>query len=150
MLGDIYYFFTLILIIFNILFLANFFRYYKIVEWFQTFKKVTGRIPKKEDFKKDDFELNSFLSSVILFNLTWIFFGILSKSWFIYLLLLGSTVTTLLFQSIISRIFGHFSMISKLISLLFWIFLTLALSILTINHYHLHLELSDYIIKFLQ
>jgi hypothetical protein len=145
MLGDLYYFFTLILIIFNILFIANFFRYYKIVEWFHTFKKVTGRIPKKEDFEKDDFELNSFLSSVILFNLTWIFFGILSKSWIIYLTLLVSMPIVILFQSIISRIFGQFSLILKIISLLFWILLTSVLVILTINHHHLHLELSDYI-----
>jgi hypothetical protein len=106
---------------------------------------VTGRIPKKEDFEKDDFELNSFLSSVILFNLTWIFFGILSKSWIIYLTLLVSMPIVILFQSIISRIFGQFSLILKIISLLFWILLTSVLVILTINHHHLHLELSDYI-----
>lgn len=150
MLGDVYYFFTLILIIFNLLFIANFFKYYKIVEWFHTFRKVTGRTPKKEDFEKEDFALNSFLSSVIIFNLIWIFFGVLSKSWIIYLSLLLSTSVVLVTQSIISKFFGNFSLISKVINLIFWIFITSVLTLLTINHYHLHLELSSYIFKLFQ
>jgi hypothetical protein len=147
MLGQVYYFFTLILIIFNILFIANFFKYYKIVEWFHTFKKVTGKEPKKEDFDGQDFELNSFLSSVLVFNFIWIFLGILSKSWIIYLLLLGSIFTNFLFGVIISLVFGNFSIVSKILNLVFMILLTATLVLLTINHHHLHLELADYIFK---
>lgn len=147
MLGQVYYFFTLILIIFNILFIANFFKYYKIVEWFHTFKKVTGKEPKKEDFDGQDFELNSFLSSVLVFNFIWIFLGILSKSWIIYLLLLGSIFTNFLVGVIISLVFGNFSIVSKILNLVFMILLTASLALLTINHHHLHLELADYIFK---
>jgi hypothetical protein len=147
MLGQVYYFFTLILIIFNILFIANFFKYYKIVEWFHTFKKVTGKEPKKEDFDGQDFELNSFLSSVLVFNFIWIFLGILSKSWIIYLLLLGSIFTNFLVGVIISLVFGNFSIVSKILNLVFMILLTASLVLLTINHHHLHLELADYIFK---
>jgi hypothetical protein len=147
MLGDVYYFFTLILIIFNILFIANFNKYYKIIEWFHTFKKVTGKEPKKEDFKESELELTSFLSSVIIFNFVWIFLGILTKSWIIYLCLLGLIFTNYLIQSILSAIFSQFSTIVKIQSVIFMIFLTVALSILTINHHHLHLELADYLFR---
>lgn len=147
MLGELYYFFMLILIIFNILFIANFFKYTKIAEWYHTFKKVTGKEPKKEDFKENEFELINFLNCVIIFNFTWIFFGILSKSWIIYLLLLGLLFVMFLIQSVFSVIFGKFSFFSKITNLIFWIFLTSVLVLLTINHHHLHLELADYIFK---
>jgi hypothetical protein len=147
MLGQVYYFFTLILIIFNILLIANFFTYYKVVEWYHAFKKVTGKEPKKEDFKEKDFELTSFLNLVIIFNFTWIFLGILSKSWIIYLLLLGASFSNFLIQKILALIFIRFSVVSKILNFLFMIFLTVVLVILTINHFHLHLELSDYIFK---
>jgi hypothetical protein len=147
MLGNLYYFFTLILIIFNLLMIANFFKFYRITEWMLTFNKVTGKLPNKEDFKEGEFELNSFLSCVVIFNFTWIFFGILSKSWVIYLAMLLLSLVNFIITSLISLIWGRFSLINKIFNFCFFIVITVSLCVLTINHYHLHLELSDYLLK---
>jgi hypothetical protein len=146
MIGDIYYFFMLILIIFNILFIFNISRFYSISEWLYSYKKVTGNFPTKEKFKKDEFELMSFLNLVLIYNFFMILFGVISKSWKIYLIILSILLINTLVMKSLDLLIGRFSLIKKIIHIIFMIFLTTTLSILTINHYHLHLELFDILI----
>jgi hypothetical protein len=145
MLGHFYYFITLILIFFNLLFLLNFSKFYKTAEWIDGFKKVTGKIPEPKDFKDNDHQLLSFLGSVVILNFFWIFLGILSKSWVIYLLILGSGIINILINSFLGVTIGKFSIFTKIFNLFYLILIILSLSVLTINHFHLHLELSQYI-----
>jgi hypothetical protein len=145
MLGDLYYFFMLTLIIFNVLFIVNINRFYKISEWVYSYKKIKGDFPEKEKFKKDEFELLSFLNLVLVYNFFMILLGIISKSWKIYLLLMSIMIINFFLMKAIESIFGKFSITNKIIHTIFMIFMTASLSFLTINHYHLHLELFDVI-----
>lgn len=148
MLGNLYYFFTLILVIFNILTIANILKFWQITNWMQSYKKVTGKFPEKEEFKPGEFELQSFIISNFVFNAFWIFLGILSKSWIIYLFLILVSSSMIFLSKIFDHFVGNNNIFSKIISLSLIIFVTGTFILLTINHHHLHLELGNMLLKY--
>lgn len=138
-LGHLFYFIGLIVFLVNIQFLYELFDYIRIKEWFVSFKKITNKTPTSKDFKKGDLDKFKKLSGVIGLNFFWIFFGILSSNWKIFLaILIISSLMDLLIHTI-----GQFKSISKLILIFKTLATTLSILILTINHFHLHLDLFE-------
>jgi hypothetical protein len=143
-LGHLFYFIGLIVFLVNIQFLYELFDYIRIKEWFVSFKKITNKTPTSKDFKKGDLDKFKKLSGVIGLNFFWIFFGILSSNWKIFLaILIISSLMDLLIHTI-----GQFKSISKLILIFKTLVTTLSILILTINHFHLHLDLFELLCRF--
>jgi hypothetical protein len=137
LLGHFFYFCGLIIFLVNIHFIYEIFDYIRIKEWFFSFKKVTNKIPTDKDFKRGDLEKYKNLNGVVSTNLLWLFFGILSGNWKIFLLILSISLIVDGFVYLI----GQFKLISKLIFLLKTILISASILILTINHFHLHMDL---------
>ena len=141
MLSDIFYFFGLLLFFLT---MSRVFSYSKIIdlkEWFEKFKKVTQKDPKKEDFRSED-EYSLFLLNGIfsVFQVIWIMCGLLTGSWKIFGIILITLFTVRLFFEKLSYplqkiVGGIITSCTCLITLL-----------LVINHFHLHLDLFKMII----
>jgi hypothetical protein len=143
-LGHLFYFIGLIVFLVNIQFLYDLFDYIRIKEWSVSFKKITNKTPTDKDFKRGDLEKYKKLSGVIGLNFFWVFFGILSSNWKIFLIIL---VTSSLIDFLIHTI-GQFKTLSKLIFIFKMTLITLSILILTINHFHLHLDLFELLCRF--
>jgi hypothetical protein len=143
MLGHIFYFIGLIIFLSNLGMLSNFFKINKIKEWSIKFNKVTGRNPIKSDYKEKEFD--SFISFGFLMAITfiWMFFGLLTKSWIIFSLLL----TFNLLVNLISKSIGLFNSVSNILQFVKLCIVTGIIGILVINHYHLHLDLYKIILQ---
>lgn len=136
--GHLFYFFGLILVISNMNLLAKFFSFLKTKEWMESFKKITKKEPDVKDFKKtDDLQRFNSLNGVLILNVLWLIIGILSKSWKVFLLLLILNYTI----NLLTHFFGQYKMVSKIIQFCKVLILTIFIALLTINHFHLHLDL---------
>jgi hypothetical protein len=141
--GHAFYFFGLIVFLTNLNFLYKFFDYMKIREWFISFQKITKKFPTDKDFKKGDYEKYKKFNGVEALNFLWIFFGVLTQSWKIFLLLISFNITI----SLIINIIGQFRLISKITLFIKFIVISLSIIILTINHFHLHLDLFSLLLR---
>lgn len=150
MLGDIYYFIGLILFLADLGLIMKFSKIQKSKNWVEAFFKVTKRKPNKQDMDKESFqELNS--SNLILtLNFLWIFFGLITKSWKFYLVVL---FTNLFLNSVINKI-QNLKSLSNFVSYLKMFLLTSTILLLVINHFHLHkdlfVEAKDFLRTFFQ
>jgi len=143
--GHLYYFLGLIVLLANFNFLVEFFNYLKIKEWFKSFEKVTKKIPNDKDFKKGDLEKFKKFNGVVGLNFLWLFFGVMSGSWKIFLLILSfNLIIDFLIHSI-----GEFKMFSKIINFIRTSITTISILILCLNHFHLHLDLYKLLTTFL-
>jgi len=136
MLSDIFYFFGLLL--FFITF-SRIFTYSKIIdikEWYQKFKKVTQKDPKKEDFRSET-EYSLFLSigCFSVFQSLWLIVGLLTGSWKIFGILLILSLLMRIFFEILSYT------LQKIVGSLFTTLISFSILLLVINHFHLHLDL---------
>lgn len=144
--GHLFYFFGLILVISNMNLLAKFFSFLKTKEWMESFKKITKKEPDVKDFKKtDDLERFNSLNGVLILNVLWLIIGILSKSWKVFLLLLILNYTI----NLLTHFFGQYKMVSKIIQFCKVLILTIFIALLTINHFHLHLDLFRFLFPIL-
>lgn len=138
MLGHIFYFFGLIVLLLNIYSISKYKRVFELREWLIKFKKVTGRNPVATDYRKsDDKEVLVAWSSCVVSTSFWTFFGLLTKSWYIFLALM--IFNTLL--NLLCRVFGEFSKTSYFLTFIKSIILLLITGFLIINHFHLHLDI---------
>ena len=143
MIGHFFYFCGLKVFLSNLNFIYHFFDYIRVKEWSISFQKVTKRFPSDKDFKRGDFEKFKKYSGVVALNFFWLFFGILSSSWKIYLVLLSLH----LFINLIIRAIGEFKMFSKYLLLIKILIINLSILVLTINHFHLHLNLFQILLN---
>ena len=142
MLGHIYYFFGLIIFLSNIILTSNIIKLLKLKEWALKFHKVSGRHPMKSDFKENEYEQFTFANLIWIITFFWLFFGIITKSWPIFtVLILFNFLTTFICKKI-----GPFTLFSKLFEIVRILTNTLTIGFLVMNHFHLHLD----IIQFLQ
>lgn len=133
--GHLFYFFGLIVVLLNIFIISKFKRIFELKEWMIKFKSVTGRNPVATDYRKNDDKetLTTWSVSVIITSL-WIFFGLLTKSWYVYLsILIFNTVLNLLGKSL-----GEFSKITFVMSFMKSLITLSIVIFLTMNHFHLH------------
>lgn len=146
MLGHIFYFIGLIIFLANVGTLSNFFKFTKIKEWTIKFNKVAKRNPIKSDYKEKEYDQLISFGFLMAINFIWIFFGLLTKSWVIFsILLLFNLLVNLLTKTI-----GQFSTISTIIQFIKLLVITGMVGLLVINHFHLHLNLYKIILPWFQ
>jgi hypothetical protein len=139
MFGDIFYFFGLLLFLVDLGVLLKYSKIQKIKNWVEAFFKVTKRKPNKQDMNLEDFkELNSF-NLVLTINFLWIFFGLITKSWKFYLLVLIIN----LFLNLLIEKSKSLKSISHMLGVVKIFILVSAVGLLVINHFHLHLDLFE-------
>jgi hypothetical protein len=135
MIGDIFYFIGLLILIMSSSNLINFLKFFEIRKWALTFKKVTGKDVDRKDFKSNEY-YNIFIiySTFILFESIWFLLGLITSSWYIFL-----GLTTL---SVLVRIinFLKIDFISKIVGFSFQIIKFLIILALILNHFHFHLD----------
>jgi hypothetical protein len=141
MIGHIYYAFGLIIVVSLLTILIKFNQITNIREWYTKFKKVTGKTPKEKDFRsKEESALYNSFSSLLVFEFTWTILGLLTNSWYVFLLLFIITLIINLLRkpiefTFVDKVMGFLVILSKLIIYLY----------LVINHYHLHFDTWSYI-----
>jgi hypothetical protein len=143
--GDIFYFFGLILFLSNLNLISNFFTYIRIKQWFLSFKKITKKEPKNSDFKRGEQKIFNNMNGLFLSNFFWIFFGLLTNSWKIFTILLIIS----LIINLTCKLIGEFTLFSKVVQFLKLVLIAASISILTINHFHLHSDLFRLFFPFL-
>ena len=136
MLGNLYYIIGLFIMILSFSNLLNFLKFNKIRNWVMKFKKVTKNDVTIEDFKKEsDYNLFTLYSSFIVIEFVWLLLGLTSNNWYLFLILISLNSIYKFNINIVSTTIGFIFSVFKFISILF----------LIINHFHLHLNIIDYI-----
>ncbi len=134
MLGDIFYFFGLILFILNLSTLLNFQNYNRIYDWYYKFKKVTKKEPTRSDFKSKDFEYFSFYLALEILNICWVLLGLVTKSWLIFIAIF---IFNILMNSILKKLHNYFVVV-RFLRLFKVTIVTMIFGFLFLNHFHLH------------
>lgn len=136
--GHIFYFFGLLIVLLNLITFSKFKKIFELREWMVKFKQITGRNPVANDYRKpDDKDVLAYWSVSIVLTSIWIFFGLLTKSWYVYLMLLiFNTLINLSIKSI-----GEFNRFSFALSFIKSLVVIFTLGFLTINHFHLHWDI---------
>lgn len=135
--GDLFYFFGLLIFLVNLSLIHKTFKFHKINHRSQTFMKVTGNPPRKEDYTSEEWTIFNTLISVQIITTLWIFLGLLTQSWKVYLLL----ILILLPINWSIRKFGSENLINKFFMVSKASILTFIPLLMTLNHFHLHLDI---------
>jgi hypothetical protein len=141
--GHIFYIFLLFLTTILIGFISKYNKLKNIIEWYNKFTNVTGKSPKKSDFRNEDeynfFSVQAVISSVEFFTLI---LGLLTGSWFIFL---GLLLLTIFFNLLLKPI--EFSSIERVVNFSVFLIRIVSYVFLIINHFHLHLDVYQEIMK---
>lgn len=135
--GYIFYGFGLIIILSCIMAIIQFKKIWFVREWFVKFKEVTGDTPKLNDFRSED-DLTLYTNRKLLdgLELMWIFVGLFTSNWPIFLIIfLTSIILKVIFSGIKYTLFG------KIISIKFLVIRTLIYLLITVDYFYLHLDL---------
>ena len=143
MFGHIYYFFGLIIFLLDLGLLMKFSKIHKTKNWVESFLKVTKRNPNKQDMGGNDLrEIMSF-NQILSINFLWIFFGLITNSWKFFLSLL---VINFILNFVILNT-KKFKNINFGIEFIKFLLITISTGFIVINHFHLHIDIFDYIFK---
>lgn len=136
MLGDIFYFFGLFILLTNLSNLINYFKYLKVRNWSDTFKKVTGKSPVITDFR-DQNEYNIFIAYPLfsIIQTIWLIFGIVSNSWYIFFSII---VLSIILSHLNRKI--NILIIEKITGFTFNLLKLVIVLLLIINHFHFHYD----------
>lgn len=142
MLSNIFYFTGFLLLLMNILIFSNFRKYVFVKEFSDKFKKVTGKVPEKSDYSENNFEFINFVLMVEILNFFWFFFGLIGTNWLVFLLffVIFSVINSLT-KIIKIRLLHNSLVFLKLASVVLFI------GLLVFNHFHLHLNLTKFILQ---
>lgn len=141
MLATIFYFFGLFIFLLNFILLGNVSKYIYLKDFITSFQKVTQKKPEKSDFSGGDWEFYNFLVLSNLFTFLWCFFGLVSQNWIIFLLFFAfNLLVTFLFKKI------KFYSIRYFFELFRAIINVSIIALLVVNHFHLHLNLTSFIL----
>ena len=146
MIGHIYYLIGLVVFFSIVSIIFRFKKIYHIKEWLDKYEKVTGNKPLKSEFRtKIEYSTLESYNILLLFELIWVMFGLISNSWCIFLsIIVTSYVLNLLIKPI------KYTILHRLTTHLFIIVKLLVYGYLIINHFYLHIENLDIIKEFLQ
>jgi hypothetical protein len=145
MFGNIYYFFGLILFLIDLGLLMNFFKIQKTRNWLDSFFKVTKRKPNENEIKIDEYQRVNSFQQTFAFNFLWIFFGLISKNWKFFLVILFLNF----FLNIISKATVSQKKIYSTVEFVKFFIVTFSIGFSVINHFHLHLDVVKILIDYL-
>ena len=91
MTGHLYYVFGLLITILMLFILTRFKKLSNIMEWYYKYNLVTGKPPIEKEFRSnEEFQLHNALSVSLLLEFIWVIGGLLTNSWYVFLILLKS------------------------------------------------------------
>lgn len=143
--GNFFYFIGYILFLMNIGVLTQYLAFSKSSEWIFKFQKVTKRKPNNGELSEKG--LGNFDHVYLILTLTffWIFLGIMTKSWIIFIILLFFNIII----NLTIKHIGRFNTLSKILEFFKILISTLIIGLLVINHFHLHLDLYKVILNWI-
>jgi hypothetical protein len=143
MIGHIYYIIGLLVILSVISVLLKFTKFYSVKEWEEKYKKVVGKVPLRSDYRKiEEYHLSRKIGILYFFEILWIFAGLTTSSWYIFLSLI---LLPLIIGTIIKPF--KFTLIFKILVLLFLIIRLGTYTFLVINHFNLHIDIYDLVLQ---
>lgn len=140
-----FYLIGFLITLLNLSIILQYNKFEKVREWTIKFKKVTNKDPKKSDYKfgnQGDLTLYRFILNM---DFLWLFFGLLTNN--IYLYISVGIISYII--SIISKVIGDFTKISKLLGFIKIIIITLVIGITSLNHFHGSIDLWNLIKNYL-
>lgn len=143
MLGNIYYFLGLLLFLMDLGILMRFNKIQRIKNWIESFFKVTQKKPKKEDMNSEEYKLVNAYETLMMTNLLWMFFGLITKSWKLYAIVL---VANFLMNLLLINT-KKFRVLNYIFEMIRFLLVVLCLGFAVINHFHLHIDIVDLILK---
>jgi hypothetical protein len=141
MINDLFYIIGLFILIISFSNAVNFIKFTKIRRWVLSYKKVTGNDVLKKDFKSnEEYNIFTIYSLFLVVESIWFIIGLISNSWYVFLLLLFISLILILINmyfeyNIIFKIFGFIFSFLKFPVILF----------LILNHFHFHLDIFTYL-----
>lgn len=141
MLGQIYYGIGLIFVMISLSMITKFKKINLVKEWFVKFRNITGKDPESKDFRSEE-EKNLYVGITTLstFEFIWLFFGLLTSNWYVFLVILSYGVIV---NQIVKPM--RFTIAGKIVSLHFLLLKFLVYLFLVINHFHLHYDILNII-----
>lgn len=132
--GHLYYLFGILVFLLTLSTILNHFYFYRVKEWFESFSNITNRNPIKSEFRsQNDYFVFVTYNAILIVQSLWIIFGIVTKSWYIYVgLILLSLTLKFIFQGLKNIKVEKYSIF---VFSLFKLFVILAL---IMNHFHFH------------
>ena len=136
-LGHIFYFIGLFILIMSFSNMFNFLKYISIKNWSDTFKKVTGKDPKKSEFRCiEDYNIFSIYVTFTFVEFIWILIGLTSSSWYVFLSILITELFYRFYISVTSLTF----FVNKIIGQIFYCLKFIIILLLILNHFHFHIN----------
>jgi hypothetical protein len=143
MLGHIYYFFGLLLFLIDLGLLMRFNKVQKIKNWIESFYKVTQKKPKKEDMNSEDYKIVNAYETLVITNFLWIFFGLITKSWKLYVIVLVLNF----FVNFILMNVKRYQFLNYIFELIRFLLILICVGFAVINHFHLHIDIINLLMK---
>ena len=136
---SIFYFFGIIVFITILSKIKYYGDFIDVIEFKEKFKKVTGKDPKKTDYKSEDiYNVSMGLGCLTIFQGLWYLFGLLSSDWIIFILIFLSSISVGLIKKILNLQF------KKIIGTFHLVILATVVILLTINHFHLNIDTFEW------
>jgi len=140
-LGHIYYTIGILIILLQINSIMDINKISYISLWSKKFRKISGKDPIEEDFKdSSDITLIQKYLIFVSIEMIWLLFGLMTNIWKLYLITL---LSSFLIGQIIKRL-GNLTIITFLTRFIS-IFRFCITLFLIINHFHLHIDLIEWI-----
>ena len=138
--SDIFYGIGLVIIGLNLAVLLRYKKIFEINEWLAGYKKVMGRNPGKSDFRsQSDLEILLSWSFTVVITVLWMFFGLLSKYWVIFILIFCFNILL----NYLSKKLNKYKRVRFLLKFIKSIVMVSIISFLVINHFHLKMDLLE-------
>ena len=141
MISDLFYIIGLFILIISFSNAINFIKFNSIRRWALTYRKVTGSDVLKKDFKSnEDYNIFTIYSLFLVVESIWFIIGLISASWYVFLLLLCVSLILIL----INKYFGY-NIIFTTIGFIFSFLKFPVILFLILNHFHFHLDILTYL-----
>lgn len=140
-LGHIYYTIGILIILLQINSIMDINKISYISLWSKKFRRISGKDPIDTDFKdSSDITLIQKYLIFVSIEMTWLLFGLMTNSWKLYFITL---ISSFLIGQIIKRL-GNLTIITFLTRFISIFRFSITL-FLIINHFHLHIDLIEWI-----
>lgn len=136
--GNLFYLLGILVFLTLLSNLINLNKYYSIRYWINSFKKVTGKEPRSEDFRqKSDYDVYLVYSAFSILQFFWYLIGITSGSWPVFSILILANflilrITYSLPQTFVGKTILHLHLLLKVVVVI----------ALIMNHFHFHYDWS--------
>jgi len=139
--GHIYYFLGLLLFLANLGIILKLNKILKTQNWVQSFLKVTNKNPNKKDMPEGEYQDFVSFNSVMIVNFLWIFFGLISQSWKMFLL----TLSIIFLINFLLVLFSKIKFLTNILNFTKVCIITVGIALLVINHFHIHIDMYEVI-----